>query len=111
MTSKCSRSSPPFCGMGGASMSLRQPSCFVLNSVQWNIWEPGRYLPRNHNVYLAHDCRTEIEGHDESDARPLLVKAGTALGSTLTSGIFFWKKKNHRTFEELQGYPVSGQEG
>lgn len=82
-----------------------------LNSVLWNIWNPGHYLPRSHNVYLAHDSRTEIESHDESDTRPLLVKAGTALGSTSTFGIFFRKKKKHRLSEELQDYPVSDREG
>ncbi|KAK0731898.1 hypothetical protein B0H67DRAFT_90006 [Lasiosphaeris hirsuta] len=70
------------------------------NSVLWNVWNPGRYLPRSHQVFLARDG-TEVRGEEESDRRPLLAKAG----HVLTFGIFFGRKKGGQPFEELADYP------
>lgn len=60
-----------------------------VNSAIWNVWHPGRYLPRLHNVYLSPDG-TEVEA--EEDPRSLLAKAGTIL----TFGIFSRKKETQR---------------
>jgi choline-glycine betaine transporter len=68
-----------------------ESTTMLLNSALWNIWHPGRYLPRLHNVYLSPDG-TEVEAEEDSDTRPLLAKAG----SILTFGIFFRKKKPQR---------------
>jgi hypothetical protein len=84
-----------------------EATLMLMTSVLWNIWNPGRYLPRNYHVYLAQDGRTELEGGDDkSDGRSLLAKAG----HVLTFGIFFGKKKNHRPFEELNDYPVANHQ-
>jgi hypothetical protein len=80
-----------------------EATLMLINSVLWNVWNPGRYLPRNYHVYLAQDGRTELEGEDKSDDRPLLAKAG----SVLTFGILFRKKIENRPFEELNDYPVA----
>jgi hypothetical protein len=68
-----------------------ESTTMLLNSAIWNVWHPGRYLPRLHNVYLSPDG-TEVEAEEDSDTRPLLAKAG----SILTFGIFFRKKKTQR---------------
>ncbi|KAK2743967.1 hypothetical protein FQN55_007016 [Onygenales sp. PD_40] len=65
-----------------------EAALIFINSVLWNVWNPGRYFPRNSRVYLARDGRTEVEGGEKGDDRPLLMKAG----SVLTFGIF-WRKK------------------
>lgn len=82
-----------------------EATLMLINSILWNLWNPGRYLPRNYHVYLAPDGRTELEGEDKSDDRPLLAKAG----SVLTFGILFRKKEN-RPFEELNDYPVANRQ-
>jgi uncharacterized membrane protein YidH (DUF202 family) len=68
-----------------------ESTTMLVNSAIWNVWHPGRYLPRLHNVYLSPDG-TEVEAEEDSDTRPLLAKAG----SILTFGIFFRKKKTQR---------------
>ncbi|KEQ95233.1 hypothetical protein AUEXF2481DRAFT_4857 [Aureobasidium subglaciale EXF-2481] len=68
-----------------------ESTTMLFNSAVWNIWHPGRYLPRLHNIYLSSDG-TEVEAVEDSDTRPLLAKAG----SVLTFGLFFRKKKTER---------------
>ncbi|KAF2471147.1 putative RTA1 domain protein [Lindgomyces ingoldianus] len=82
-----------------------EAALMLTNSVLWNVRNPGRYLPRNYHVYLAQDGRTEVEGEDQSDDRPLLAK----VGSVLTFGFLFRKKIENRPFEELQSFPVSNR--
>ncbi|KAK2799577.1 hypothetical protein FQN50_008415 [Emmonsiellopsis sp. PD_5] len=66
-----------------------EAALILINSVLWNLWNPGRYFPRNSRVRLARDGRTEVEGDErKEDDRPLLMKAG----SVLTFGMF-WRKK------------------
>jgi hypothetical protein len=77
----------------------------LLNSVLWNIWNPGRYLPKSSHVYLSQDGRTELEVFDQSDDRPLLAKTA----SVLTFG-FLFSKRDHRTFETLHDYPNPARE-
>lgn len=79
-----------------------EATIMLINSAIWNIWNPGRYLPRNYHVHLAEDGRTEIQGEDYPDDRPLLAKAA----HTLTFGILFRRKEKSHTFEELNDYPV-----
>lgn len=70
----------------------------LLNSVLWNVWNPARYLPKNYNIYLSRDGKTEIEGEELTDDRSLLAKAGHAL----SFGFFFRNMKMHRQFHELR---------
>lgn len=46
----------------------------LLNSVMWNLWHPGRYLPRRHNVHLS-PGGSELAADEDADGRPLLAKA------------------------------------
>ena len=78
----------------------------LINSALWNVWNPGRYLPRNNHIYLARDGKTEIQGEDESAGRPLLA----VVGSVLTFGIFFRKKRGYPPFEELNDYPIENRQ-
>lgn len=80
-----------------------EATLMLVNSLLWNVWSPGRYLPKDYHIYLARDGRTEIEGEEQSDDRPLLAKAG----SVLTFGFLFRNKKEHGAFQELHGYPVA----
>lgn len=68
-----------------------ESTTMLANSAIWNIWHPGRYLPRLHNIYLSPEG-SEVEAEEESDTRPLLVKGA----SILTFGVFFRKKKTRR---------------
>ncbi|KAF2433394.1 putative RTA1 domain protein [Tothia fuscella] len=65
-----------------------EATLMLANSLLWNIWNPGRYLPRDHHVYLARDG-TEVRGQDLPDDRSILAK----LGHVVTFGIFFHRKK------------------
>lgn len=76
----------------------------LLNSILWNVWSPGRYLPANRHVYLSRDGRTEVQG-EYSDDRPLLA----VVGSVLTFGVLFREKKKVPPFEELNDYPPTRQ--
>lgn len=67
-----------------------EATLMLVNSVLWNIWCPGRYLPRDHHVYLAPDGRTELKREEKPDGRPLLLR----IVSKLTFGCLFRKKEN-----------------
>ncbi|KIX09108.1 uncharacterized protein Z518_00186 [Rhinocladiella mackenziei CBS 650.93] len=83
-----------------------EATLMLINSVLWNVWNPGRFLPRNYHVHLARDGRTEIEGENKSDDRPLLAKAG----SILTFGLLFGRKLENPRFEELNDYPGANRQ-
>ncbi|KAK2036816.1 hypothetical protein LZ31DRAFT_560899 [Colletotrichum somersetense] len=76
-----------------------ESSFMLINSVLWNIWNPGRFLPRYYNVYLAHDG-TEVEGHEDTDDRPLLQKTV----HILSFGLLFQRKRRNYAAEELSTY-------
>ncbi|CAJ2501184.1 Uu.00g040370.m01.CDS01 [Anthostomella pinea] len=75
-----------------------EATLMLINSVLWNVWNPGRYLPRNHHVYLAKDGTTEIQGEEAPDERSFANKAG----HVLTFGILFRRKEARRGFQELE---------
>lgn len=77
----------------------------LINSILWNIWHPGRFLPKDYHVYLSQDG-TEGEGEEDSDNRPLLAKAG----NVLTFGIFWRKKEQAQRFHQLGEYPGAQQQ-
>ncbi|KAI8151729.1 hypothetical protein KHU50_011987 [Colletotrichum sp. SAR 10_65] len=45
-----------------------EASLMLVNSLIWNVWHPGRFLPRGHHVYLAQDG-VEVVGEKDVDAR------------------------------------------
>ncbi|KAI8172005.1 hypothetical protein K4K51_011598 [Colletotrichum sp. SAR 10_75] len=61
-----------------------EASLMLVNSLIWNVWHPGRFLPRGHHVYLARDG-VEVVGEKDVDARSLWAK----MANVLTFGIFF----------------------
>jgi len=81
----------------------------LVNSLLWNVWNPGRYSPPLvvRGLYLARDG-TEMKSEEESDGRSVLAR----VGNVLTFGIFFRRnmkggKKRSKTtgeagFEELR---------
>ncbi|RSM15719.1 hypothetical protein CDV31_004818 [Fusarium ambrosium] len=77
----------------------------LINSILWNIWHPGRFLPKDYHIYLSQDG-TEVEGEEDSDDRPLLAKAG----NVLTFGIFWRKKEQAQRFHQLGEYPGAHQQ-
>lgn len=83
-----------------------EATVMLLNSILWNIWNPSRYLPRNHNVYLDQDGRVVHGGEEKRDSRSLLIKAA----SVLTFGILFRKGTEVQCREELQLQPLASHE-
>lgn len=81
-----------------------EATLMFINSLIWNTWHPGRYLPKNYHVHLAQDGRTEIETEDKGDDRPLLAK----VGHVLTFGILFHRKYGNPPFQELHDYSGHG---
>jgi hypothetical protein len=55
-----------------------ESSIMFVNSAIWNVWHPGRYLPRLHNIHLSPDG-TKVEAEEDLDTRPPLAKAGLVL--------------------------------
>ncbi len=82
-----------------------EATLMLANSWLWNIWHPGRYLPRGSHVFLAQDG-TEVVGEKHDDSRPLLAK----VMHVLTFGILFRDrtKRGHRMMDELSDYPPHG---
>jgi hypothetical protein len=82
-----------------------EATLMLLNSLLWNFWNPGRYMPSNPRVYLAPDGMTEVE-HEKAYKQPLLV----TIGSVLTFGIVgavHRRRHARKPFGELQDYPGS----
>ncbi|KAH8195300.1 hypothetical protein TruAng_010523 [Truncatella angustata] len=50
-----------------------ESTLMLINSVMWNVWHPGRYLPQNKRLHLMKDGVTEIEGIEDKDERSFLV--------------------------------------
>ncbi|TDZ18574.1 Lipid-translocating exporter-like protein RTA1 [Colletotrichum orbiculare MAFF 240422] len=70
----------------------------LANSVVWNIWHPGRFLPREHRVHLGRDG-VEVVGEREVDGR----SGWARVGNVLTFGVFFGRKREKGTGTELEG--------
>ncbi|KAK3369817.1 hypothetical protein B0H63DRAFT_497103 [Podospora didyma] len=71
-----------------------EATLMLANSVLWNVWNPGRYLPRSQHVYLAEDGVTELEDeHAKKDDRSFMEK----VGNVLTFGLLFRRKRGADT--------------
>ncbi|KAK2732048.1 rta1 domain-containing protein [Colletotrichum kahawae] len=68
-----------------------EASLMLANSLIWNVWHPGRFLPRGHHVYLTRDG-VEVVGEKDVDARSLWAK----MANVLTFGILFRRKRTVR---------------
>ncbi|KAL3496133.1 hypothetical protein BJX62DRAFT_134832 [Aspergillus germanicus] len=66
-----------------------EATLMLLNSALWNIWNPGRFLPRSYRVYLSKDGETEVEGVAVEDRRPF----GQKVVAKLTFGFCFRRVK------------------
>ncbi|KAI8304059.1 hypothetical protein K4K61_006432 [Colletotrichum sp. SAR11_59] len=53
-----------------------EASLMLVNSLIWNVWHPGRFLPRGHHVYLARDG-VEVVGEKDIDAKSLRCSAAS----------------------------------
>ncbi len=76
-----------------------EATLMLINSVLWNIWNPGRLLPRDYHVYLSADG-TEHVGEKIVDARPVWAK----LLHVLTFGLLYPRKKVNLAAQELSEY-------
>ncbi|KAJ2893347.1 putative RTA1 domain protein [Zalerion maritima] len=71
----------------------------LCNSTIWNVFHPGRFLPKDYHVYLSRDGMTEVQGVKYEDTRPVWKKVASAI----TFGFAFRKKMGGRgEFEELE---------
>ncbi|TLD21893.1 hypothetical protein PspLS_08115 [Pyricularia sp. CBS 133598] len=71
-----------------------EASLMLINSWVWNLWHPGRFLPRSHNIYLGRDGR-EVEGQKVVDERSVVKK----MIHILTFGVLFGRKKQSDDLE------------
>ena len=80
-----------------------EASLMLINSLLWNVWNPGRFLPTNHRVHLARDGVREVEGHDEPNSRPVWA----IVLMVLTFGLLGRKTEPSPPFQELTDYPTA----
>ncbi|KAL4931815.1 RTA1 domain-containing protein [Aspergillus undulatus] len=71
-----------------------EASLMLVNSVVWNIWHPGRYMPQSYLVHLGRDG-AELVGVEGKDERTVLKKAV----SVLSFGIFFRRSEPYRDLD------------
>lgn len=72
-------------------------SLMLVNSLLWNVWHPGRFLPHDYHIYIAQDG-SEVHGPRDKDARSPVQKTLHALSFGL---LFRRKRRDYRTAEEL----------
>lgn len=77
-----------------------EASLMLINSVLWNVWHPGRFLPTDYHVYLARDGNSEIRGASKPDDRSIIQK----LLAFLTFRFLFRRKETWLS-EELDSRP------
>lgn len=68
-----------------------EATLMLVNSGIWNIWHPGRFLPRSHRVRLGPDG-VETMAEKKVDGRPMLMR----VGNVLTFGVLFHRKEEKR---------------
>lgn len=78
-----------------------EATMMLLNSVLWNVFNPGRFLPRNPHTYLARDGVTELLDN-QKDERSIMAK----IGAVVSFGCFLRHREN-RHFEQLRDHELS----
>lgn len=77
----------------------------LVNSAMWNIWHPGRFLPRSRRVHLGKDGIV-VTAERKLDERSVLMK-GVHL---MTLGMMFRRKeKGRREWTEMEDH--EGRQG
>lgn len=80
-----------------------EATIMFLNSAVWNVFSPGRFLPRDPRTYLARDGVTELMD-DQKDDRAVIAK----IAAVLSFGCFYRRHEN-RHFEQLHDYEMSNR--
>lgn len=81
-----------------------EATIMLLNSILWNLWSPGRLLPRNHRTQLGQDGETELQRESQPEnSRLLLVETAKSALAVLTFGAseFVFRRKESQTSEEV----------
>lgn len=80
-----------------------EASLMLVNSVLWNVWNPGRFLPADAHRYLTPEG-LEVDGEkDAGDQRPLLLRTANVMMFGLL--IRNDDKGPRPQSQELRGYP------
>ena len=77
-----------------------EATLMLVNSIIWNVWHPGRFLPQHDHVYLGPDG-TEVVGDKDEDNRPTWAK----VTNVVTFGIMYRRKALPHQFQELAERP------
>ncbi|XP_044716969.1 RTA1 like protein [Hirsutella rhossiliensis] len=102
---RCMKTRVPLKNIKTLLSTLYATSFMLINSALWNIWNPGRFLPKDYHIYLAQDG-TEVHGERDTDKRPLLAKTA----NVLTFGLLFRRKRTNYAAQELAQYRDARQE-
>lgn len=72
-----------------------EATLMLVNSVLWNVLNPGRFFPRNSHVYLAWDGTEVEDGKVVDKQQPLLIKI---VKRTMIGRVFFhfWGEEPNR---------------
>ena len=73
-----------------------EATLMLMNSALWNVWNPGRLLPKDYHVYLSADG-AECVGEKAVDTRPMWAK----VAHLLTFGVLFRRDKVYYEAHEL----------
>jgi hypothetical protein len=79
-----------------------EATVMFLNSALWNVFNPGRFLPRDPRTYLARDGTELLD--DRKDDRSLMAK----IGAVVSFGCCFRHREN-RHFEQLHDHEMSNR--
>jgi hypothetical protein len=77
-----------------------EATVMLLNSTLWNVFNPGRFLPKNHRIHLTKEG-DEVEGPRDPDTRSVLLKTL----NILTFGLLFQRKRMDYASHEITEYP------
>jgi hypothetical protein len=80
-----------------------EATLMLVNSILWNVWHPGRFLPSTHNICLQLDGN-EVEIAEEPDERPLLAKTA----NIFTFGVLYRRKRQTTDFQQLVNLGETG---
>lgn len=70
-----------------------EATMMLLNSILWNVFNPSRYLPAEHNLFIGRDGAEMVDDEELVDDRGWFLK----FMHIFTFGILFGrKKKNHK---------------